>query len=128
MDGDEAELNLQVSIEADGEAVEVAEAALQLRRELLELDVNAVEALRAGAPLPGTKGVDVAVAGALLVSLTDPQVLVPVVEAVRSWLAGSFRRSVKMELGGDVLELTGVSSAEQRRLADEWLARHAAAW
>ena len=48
-----------------------------------------------------------------------------VVAAVRSWLAGSSRRSIKLELGGDVLELTGVSSKEQRRLTDEWLARHA---
>ena len=122
------EVNLQVSIGADGEAAEVAEAALQLRRELLGLDVDTVKTPQAGAPLPGTKGVEVAVAGALLVSLSDPRVLAPVVEAVRSWLAGSFQRSVKMELGGDVLELNGLSSAEQRRLADEWLARHAADW
>jgi hypothetical protein len=46
------------------------------------------------------------------------------VAAVRSWLAGSPRRSIKLELGGDVLELTGVSSTEQRRLTDEWLRRH----
>jgi hypothetical protein len=47
-----------------------------------------------------------------------------VMGAVRSWLAGSSRRSIKLGLGGDVLELTGVSSKEQRRLTDEWLARH----
>ena len=122
------EVNLQVSIGADGEVAEVAEAALQLRRELLGLDVDTVKTPQAGAPLPGTKGVEVAVAGALLVSLSDPRVLAPVVEAVRSWLADSFQRSVKMELGGDVLELNGLSSAEQRRLADEWLARHASDW
>jgi len=73
------EVNLQVSIGADGEAAEVAEAALQLRRELLELDVDAVKTPQAGAPLPGTKGVEVAVAGALLVSLSDPRVLAPFV-------------------------------------------------
>jgi hypothetical protein len=27
-------------------------------------------------------------------------------------------------LDGDTLELSGVSSKEQRRLTDEWLARH----
>jgi hypothetical protein len=30
-----------------------------------------------------------------------------------------------LELGGDVLELSGVSSEEQRRLADAWLRRQA---
>ena len=63
--------------------------------------------------------------GALVVNIADSQLLAAVVGAVRSWLAGSFRRSIKLELGGDVLELTGVSSREQRRLTDEWLARHA---
>jgi hypothetical protein len=33
-------------------------------------------------------------------------------------------RSVNLELGGDALDLTGVSSADQRRLIDEWLRRH----
>ena len=45
--------------------------------------------------------------------------------AVQSWLADSSRRSIKLGLGGDVLELTGVSSREQARLTDAWLARHA---
>ena len=68
---------------------------------------------------------DVAALGALVVHVADSQVLAAVVAAVRSWLAGSSRRSIKLQLGGDALELTGVSSKEQRRLADEWLARHA---
>jgi hypothetical protein len=47
-----------------------------------------------------------------------------VVAAVRSWLAGSQRRSIKLELGGNVLELTGVSTDQLRRLTEEWLRRH----
>lgn len=62
--------------------------------------------------------------GALLVHLAEPDTLAGVVAVVRSWLSGSSKRSIKMELGGDVLELKGVSSQEQRRLTDEWLARH----
>jgi hypothetical protein len=48
----------------------------------------------------------------------------PVVAAIRSWLAGSRQRSIKLELDGDVLELTELSSEDQRRLADEWVRRH----
>jgi hypothetical protein len=40
------------------------------------------------------------------------------------WLAGSPQRAIKLELDGDVLELSRVSSEEQRRLTDEWLRRH----
>lgn len=117
-------LGVQVAVGPDGDAEEIAEATLQLRRELLDLDVDAAEVPGAGEPPPGSKAVDVATVGALVLNLADSQLLAAVVAAVRSWLGGSSRRSIKLELGGDALELTGVSSKEQRRLTDEWLARH----
>ena len=122
MDEHPAALSVQVAVGPDGDADEVARATLQLRREFLDLDVDAVEVPGAGEPPPGSRAVDVAAVGALVVNLADPQLLAAV---VASWLAGSSRRSIKLQLGGDALELTGVSSSEQRRLADEWLARHA---
>ena len=125
MDEHPAALGVQVAVGPEGDAAEVAQATLQLRRELLDLDVDTVEMPGAGEPPPGSRAVDVAAVGALVVNIADSQLLAAVVGAVRSWLAGSFRRSIKLELGGDVLELTGVSSREQRRLTDEWLARHA---
>lgn len=125
MDEHPAALSVQIAVEPDGDAEEVAQATLQLRRELLDLDVDAVEVPGEAEPPPGARGVDAAL-GALAVNLADPQLLAAVVATVRSWLAGSSRRSIKLQLGGDALELTGVSSAEQRRLTDEWLARHTA--
>ena len=125
MDEHVAVVGVQVAVGPDGDDDELAQATLQLRRELLNLDVNAVEMPRAGEGPPGSKAVDVAALGALVVNLADSQLLAAVVAAVRSWLAGSPRRSIKLQLGGDALELTGVSSKEQRRLTDEWLARHA---
>ncbi len=124
MDEHSAMLGVQVAVGPDADADEIAQVTLLLRRELLDLDVDAVEAAGAGEPPPGSRAVDVAALGALVVHVADSQVLAAVVAAVRSWLAGSSRRSIKLELGGDALELTGVSSREQRRLADEWLARH----
>jgi len=35
------------------------------------------------------------------------------------------RRTVRLEIGGDVLELTGTTSAVQERLVDEWIRAHA---
>jgi hypothetical protein len=118
-------LGIQVRGEPDADPEEVAEATLQLRRELLDLDVGTVEAPRAGEAPPGTRGVEVAALGGLVVSMAKPEFLGTVIAAVRSWLSRSQRRSIKLALGDDVLELTGVSSDEQRRLADEWLRRHA---
>ncbi|HTQ88731.1 MAG TPA: hypothetical protein VMK84_04485 [Streptosporangiaceae bacterium] len=117
-------LGIQVRGGPGADPEEVAEATLQLRRELLDLDVGTVEAPRAGEAPPGTRGVEVAALGGLMVSMAKPEFLGAVVAAVRSWLSRSQSRSIKLALGDDVLELTGVSSDEQRRLADEWLRRH----
>jgi len=119
-----ATLGIQVELGPDADDEEVAEATLQLRRELLDLDVDSVDLPTAGQPPPGTRGVELAALGALLVSVTQSQLLAPVLAAVRSWLGGSPQRSIKLELEGDTLELTGISATEQRRLVDEWLQRH----
>jgi hypothetical protein len=119
-----ATLGIHVAVGPGADAEEVAEATLKLRRELLELDVDAVELPAAGEAPPGTRAVELAALGALLVTVAKSQLLVPVVAAVRSWLAGSPQRTIKLELDGDTLELSGLSSAEQRRLTDEWLRRH----
>ena len=117
-------LDIQVGAGPDDDAERVAEATLQLRRELLDLDVEAVELPSRGEPPPGTRAVELAALGALVVTAAKSQLLGPVVAAVRVWLGGAPQRTVKLELDGDVLELTGVSSKEQRRLTDEWLRRH----
>ena len=119
-----ATLGIQVELGPDADDEEVAEATLQLRRELLDLDVDSVDLPTAGQPPPGTRGVELAALGALLVSVTQSQLLAPMLAAVRSWLGGGPQRSIKLELEGDTLELTGISSTEQRRLVDEWLQRH----
>jgi hypothetical protein len=118
-------LGIQVTVGRGGDADEIARATQLLRRDLLDLEVDVAAAPTAGGPPPRSRAVDVAALGALVVQVAEPALLTAVVAAVRSWLAGSSRRRIKLELGGDVLELTGVSSMEQRRLTDEWLARHA---
>jgi hypothetical protein len=72
-----ATLGIQVELGPDADAEEVAEATLQLRRELLDLDVDSVDLAAAGQPPPGTRGVELAALGALLVSVTQSQLLAP---------------------------------------------------
>ncbi len=124
MSTDPAKLGISLTGGPDADAEAVAEATSQLRRELLELDVDSVDAPHSEDPPPGSRAVDVAALGALVVTFAQSGLLGSVVDTVRSWLARSRQGTIKLELGGDVLELTGVSSEEQRRLTDEWLRRH----
>jgi hypothetical protein len=116
-------LGIHVVVGPDCDAEEVATATLQLRREFLDLDAAVVDVAGVGELPPGARAAEPAVLGALAVTVTQ-SLLTSVLAVVRSWLASSQRRSIKLELGGDVLELTGLSSDEQRRLTDEWLRRH----
>jgi hypothetical protein len=66
--------------------------------------------------------------GTLIVTVSRSEVVGAIVSAVRSWLGGQRQRTVKLELGGDVPELSGLSSAEQRRPVDGWLRRLEGRW
>jgi hypothetical protein len=56
------------------------QATLQFRRELLDLDVDAIEVPEAGEPPPGTRAADVAALGALVVHVADPQLLAAIAD------------------------------------------------
>ena len=123
--GGKTELRVRVDAEG-GEVEEVAELTRQLRRTLLELDVDAAEPVPEGKAPPDTKAVDALAVGGLLVSLVNASgLLASVVEAIQSWMVGRGPRSVRLELDGDVLEVSGVSSRRQDELIEVWLERHA---
>jgi hypothetical protein len=113
-----------LQLSADDEELE--RGALQLRDELSALDVDRVEPALGGAAPDGTRGGIAAGLGALLVSL-NPTVglLTALVGTVSGWLSrpGAVH-SVRLELDGDVLELTGTSSEVQERLAEKWIRAH----
>lgn len=121
MDGQPARLSIQITGDADPE--EIADASLQLRRELLDLDIP-VEVPVAGEPPAGARAVEVAALGSLSVTVVMPGLLTAVVAVARSWLSVARHRSIKLEIDGDVLEMTGLPAAERQRLTDEWLRRH----
>ncbi len=122
-----AELRLGV-VEEGADADRLEGLSLQLREELLGLDVSSVKPDLSGDAPEGTRGALAAVAGVLVVSLQPTlQTVGAVVAAVRDWMRRSGgNRTVKIEIGGDVLELTGASDQVQQRLVDDWIRRHAA--
>ncbi len=110
---------------ADDERVDTL--TRQLRTELLGLDVRDVRSVPAGTePPPGSRGFDVATVGQLAVAIVGTQGLAGLVSAVLGWLGRGHEapRTVRLEIEGDVLELSGASSQEQDRLVEMFLSRH----
>jgi hypothetical protein len=83
-----ARLGLCIETGSDADAAELAGLAVDLREQLLELDIERADPATAGQAPPG-------------------------------------RRSVKLEIDGDVLEVTGITRRDQRELIQAWIDRHA---
>ncbi|MGW3350806.1 caspase family protein [Nonomuraea rubra] len=115
------QLRLRV-IDAAADPQELDEATARLREELLELDVVAGTA-EAGEIPEGARAVLSFTVGGLVIALAGTELLASIVNAVTAWLNRHQHRSVKLEIDGDVLELTGIPSKEQREFADVWLRR-----
>ena len=84
--------------------------------------------LAAAEPPPGAGGPGAATVGALSVALgRSAEGLQSVVSAIRDWLRRGGRpgRAVRLELGGDSLELSQVSAADKERLIELFIRRHA---
>jgi hypothetical protein len=123
MEGEGLTLRIDVGVEPDADAAGLDEATLQLRDELLELDVEDVERPIGGVPPPGTRAVEAALLGTLVVTATQ-ELVGAVVRAVTGWLGRSRNRSVKLDIAGDSIEVTDPSAEDQRRLIEAFLARH----
>jgi hypothetical protein len=108
-------LGVQIEPEPDADAEELAALALLLRRELLELDVEAVEQPRKAEVPEGTRAVDALFAGALLVKLA-PEMLAIVLRAASSWLNRSRARTVEVTVGDKSIILAKASADDQERL------------
>jgi hypothetical protein len=118
------QVGLRVGAGEEADSEELADLAVRLRAELLELDVERVDLVSAGPAPVGTRAGEALMAGALIASLIQsPGLLAAVVDAVRLWASRDGRCSVRLELDGDVLEVAGVSSDQQRQLIQAWIDR-----
>jgi hypothetical protein len=124
MERDRLNLRIDVGLEPDADAAELDEATMQLRRELIGLDIEDVQRPSAGPP-PGARAAEAALLGTLLVTFGE--------EAIRAlgrvlgdWLSRGAKRTIKLQLDNDTIELTSVSDEDQQRLLEAFLARHAA--
>jgi hypothetical protein len=120
-----ARLGLCIETGSEANAEELAGLAVDLREQLLDLDIERADPATAGQAPPGTRAGEIFVAGALTVLLALSQkLLTALTETVQSWVSRSGGRSVKLELDGDVLEVTGITRRDQRELIQAWIDRH----
>ncbi|MHC4616927.1 MAG: effector-associated constant component EACC1 [Planctomycetota bacterium] len=123
--GQTFELMLHVNVEPEDGAEELAELGRQLRTDLLELDVENVDFVRADETPEGTKtGTPIDWTTLLLTVAASGGVLTTLINVLQAWLTRQDRKSLSLEIDGDKLTVTGISSKEQKRLIDAWLSRH----
>ncbi|WP_250001832.1 hypothetical protein [Actinoplanes sp. M2I2] len=93
-----------------------------VRSELLQLDVDTVEPVP-GAPSPASRAVEVALVGALQVSLDgSAEALTQMMTVFRSWVGRNpAPRAVEMSVGDRTLRISDASGAQQDRLVDEFV-------
>jgi hypothetical protein len=128
LDAESAHLELSVDAGPGVDGAELDRLARSLRQDLLELELDGVELAAAGAPPEGSRAVEALAVGALIVRLArSSEALVSLLRTIRGWLGPGTDRRVRIELDGDVLELSAVSDDERERLVDAWIARHARA-
>ena len=116
-------LALELS-EVGADPARLEELTTRLRSELLDLDVNDVERVSAGEAPDGSRAIELAAVGALLVTMEQSGALVAkVVSTIREWLKRDPEptRAVKITLGDQTIELTAASSDQQDRLVEEFI-------
>jgi hypothetical protein len=126
MSDDSIRVEVRLDAGADADAQELYAVTAQLRQRLLDLDVDSVDRLQAGEAPPGTRAVDpLSIGGGLIVTLAkSPELLKNVLGSIGSWLVARRGGTAELQVGGDTIKLTGVSSEDQRRLIDLFVARH----
>jgi len=120
------EVRLHLDAGPDSDDTELDRNTEQLRRRLLELDVENAYRPAAGEAPEGAKAVDAATLGLIIVQLLPVlPALHDIVQAVRVWLSHNPERSAALEIDGDRIEVSGISLDEQRELIRLWTDRHA---
>lgn len=99
------------------------ELTQDVRDELSRLDLDEVAPAPGGAPPPGTRGLDVAAVGALLVSLGgSAEAVHQLLTVLQAWVGRGRRsaRSVELTVGDRSLRISDATLDQQDRLVEEF--------
>ncbi len=121
MTGNATQLILNIDAGKGVNLEELAELTLQLRENLMELDVKAVELVSAGKVPRGAKAGEAVIWGKLLVTL-PPLLINKLIDALQSWLSRLGPCNIDLEISGNKLKVTGTPSEEQQQLIKTFIA------
>lgn len=125
MVGPTIQLKLNIDTGPEGDVEELEVLTRQLMEDLLALEVETVDLVASGEKPKRAKAGDPITWGTLLLTLAaSGGVLTTLINALQSWLTRHDRHKLSLAIGGDKLEVTGISSEEQRRVIEAWLSRH----
>ena len=114
--------------ETDADAELLEQLTYALRDELLETPVDSVAVPTVGEAPEGSRALGIAAVGALVVQLSgSADTIGKVIGVVRSWFNKKpTARTLKITVGGDVLELTAATLDQQQQLIDAFVKRSSA--
>ncbi|MER7108933.1 hypothetical protein [Streptomyces sp. NPDC000229] len=122
------EKQLQIHLSEEGADPErVDRLTGYLRQELLQLDVDDVQAIPAGEIPPGARAIGVVEIGALLVTLGQSVTAIRQVASVlHGWWARfqEARPTMRLTMDGDVLELSEATPEQVAEALDTFIKRH----
>ncbi|MCK7470291.1 MAG: hypothetical protein MZU95_05405 [Desulfomicrobium escambiense] len=124
MSRNNTQLLVTLDAEPDTDSEDLERLTRQLREELSELDVQADFVTGGPAPANAMAG-DIIEWGTLLVTLAaSGGVITTLINVLQVWLTSHHQRGLILEINGDKLQVTGITSTEQQRLIDAWVHRH----
>ncbi|WP_393916420.1 effector-associated constant component EACC1 [Halostreptopolyspora alba] len=117
---------MQIHVSSDAHEEDLAELVATLHNELLQLDVDEVRPLRTGPPPAGARadwGIDLA--GLAVVVNTSTGMLSRIVRGLRAWCERAAPRpTIRLEIDGDVVEISGASAEQADQSLQLFLQRH----
>jgi membrane-associated two-gene conflict system component 1 (EACC1) len=119
-----ATIRVELDPGPDSDAEELDRLSLELREDLLALDVEAVERAEVQGLPTGAKGSGPGAAGTLIITLANSTVVVALIGILRSWLSRGSGRKVQVRFGGDTILVTDASAEEQAKLIEWWIDAH----
>ena len=117
------QLTLDAGPEADDEELE--ELTRQLRKELLESEVERIDFAREGEISEKAKAGDPISWGTVLLTLAaSGGALTALISLLQAWLTRHGQSSVTVKIGDDELTVTGKPTEQQQQVINTWLSRH----
>jgi len=122
---DEISLHLMLRKDEYDSDSDLAKLSQQLMSELQNLKIKKIDHLRKENLINGTKAGDVISWETLIITLAaSGGVISTLINFILGWIKRNEGRTVILELNGNKLEVTGLSSDEQKELIETWLKRN----